>query len=66
MSDIAIGQGADLISIGDVAEILAVSKSTAARIAASEDFPKPFRFNAKTARYSRSAVLAWLQSKQDT
>lgn len=65
MSEPVTGQGADLISIGDVAEILAVSKRTAARIAANEsDFPKPFRLNAKTSKYSRAAVLAWLQSKQ--
>lgn len=64
MIDTVTGQGADLISIGEVAEILAVSKSTAARIAASEDFPKPYRLNAKTAKYSKTAVLAWLQSKQ--
>ena len=60
------GQGEDLISIGDVAAILSVSKSTAARIADKEaDFPKPFRLNAKTAKYSRAAVIVWLQSKQD-
>lgn len=65
--DTVTGQGADLISIGEVAEILAVSKSTAARIAADKkvDFPKPFRLNAKTAKYSKTAVIEWLQSKQD-
>lgn len=62
--DTVTGHGADLISIGEVAEILAVSKSTAARISASEDFPKPFVLNAKTKKYSKTAVLAWLQSKQ--
>jgi len=65
VSDTVAGQGADLISIGGVADILAVSKSTAARIAASEDFPKPFRLNAKTAKYSKAAVVKWLQSKQE-
>lgn len=65
MIDTVAGQGADLISIGEVAEILAVSRSTAARIAASKDFPKAFRLNAKTSRYSRAGVLAWLQSKQE-
>lgn len=63
--DALAGQGADLVSIGTVAELLAVSKSTAARIAASEDFPKPFVLNAKTKKYSKTAVLNWLQSKQD-
>jgi predicted DNA-binding transcriptional regulator AlpA len=66
LSDTVAGQGEDLISIGDVAAILSVSKSTAARIADKEaDFPKPFRLNAKTAKYSKAAVIAWLQSKQD-
>jgi predicted DNA-binding transcriptional regulator AlpA len=66
VSDTVVGQGADLISVGDVAEILSVSKSTAARIADKEPgFPKPFRLNAKTSKYSKTAVLAWLQSKQE-
>ncbi|MGF6771964.1 putative DNA-binding transcriptional regulator AlpA [Paraburkholderia sp. GAS199] len=64
MSDTVAGQGADLISIADVAVILSVSKQAAARIAEGYDFPKPFRLNARTMKYSKTAVLAWLQSKQ--
>jgi predicted DNA-binding transcriptional regulator AlpA len=64
VTDTPIGQGSDLIAISDVAAILSVSKQAAARIAASDDFPKPFRFNARTVRYSRAQVLAWVKSKQ--
>lgn len=65
VSDPASGQGADLIAIADVAAILSVSKQAAARIAAAGDFPKPFRLNQRTVKYSKTAVLAWLQSKQE-
>ncbi|WP_157025372.1 helix-turn-helix transcriptional regulator [Paraburkholderia heleia] len=67
MTDTVTGQGADLISIGEVAAILSVSKTTVARFAADKDadFPKAFALNAKTKKYSRTAVLAWLQSKQE-
>jgi predicted DNA-binding transcriptional regulator AlpA len=68
VSDAAVvvaGRGADLISIGEVSEILAVSKSTASRIAASgSGFPKPYTLNPKTKKYSRVEVLAWLVSKK--
>lgn len=68
VSDAALvvaGRGADLISIGEVAEILAVSKSTAARIATKEPgFPKPYTLNPKTKKFSRLEVLDWLASKK--
>lgn len=64
MSDTVAGQGADLISIADVAAILSVSKQAAASIADGDDFPRPFRLNARTIKYSKTAVLVWLQSKQ--
>jgi predicted DNA-binding transcriptional regulator AlpA len=67
VSDTSIGQGADLISIGEVAALLSVSKSAATRIIVAnvKDFPRPFRLKARTVKYSKAAVLAWLQSKQD-
>ena len=66
MSDTSIGQGADLIAISEVAALLSVSKSAAIRIVASDSgFPKPFRLNARTVKYSKAAVCAWLASKQE-
>ena len=66
VSDSTSGQGSDLISIADVAVLLSISKQAAARIAAGDKtFPRAFKLNARTLKYSRVEVLAWLQSKQD-
>ncbi|MFC5427630.1 helix-turn-helix transcriptional regulator [Paraburkholderia denitrificans] len=66
MSDTDIGQGADLIAIAEVAAILSVSKPAAMRlIAGAADFPKPFRFNARTVRYSKAEFIEWLHSRKE-
>jgi len=65
VSDQTTGQGADLISIADVAAFLSISKQAAARIAAGDKtFPRAFKLNARTLKYSRVEVLAWLASKK--
>jgi predicted DNA-binding transcriptional regulator AlpA len=65
VSDTVIGQGADLIAIIEVAAILSVSKRTAATLAASADFPRPFKLSARAVRYSKASVLEWLKTKQE-
>lgn len=65
VSDQTTGQGSDLISIADAAVLLSISKQAAARIAAGDKtFPRAFKLNARTLKYSRVEVLAWLGSKK--
>lgn len=66
MTDTVAGQGGDLINVANVAEILSVSQRTVAKFEKEDPtFPKAFKMNARIVKYSKTAVIAWLQSKQE-
>ncbi|KLU21968.1 hypothetical protein EOS_33035 [Caballeronia mineralivorans PML1(12)] len=59
------GQGDDLISVTEVAVLLAVGRTTVFRLAKEQGFPKAFKLGNKIIKYSRIEMLAWLKSKKD-
>lgn len=59
MSSATLAEQAELLPVGEVAELLKVSERHVWRLADSGRMPAPVRLG-KTCRWSRAALVAWI------
>ena len=52
----------ELLTLGDLAELLRLNRRTIQRMASGGKLPKPIRLSARCTRWRREEIVEWLES----